>query len=118
VEVDPAKLREAADLVGGAAAHFKERCFELYDIATETEGGRRLGGGYGETGGYQESLLDFCWAFRSVLDEFLTDETKFYLFLEGFQLKIQQAAGMYETSELRNTEMLGNIARTLDAGER
>lgn len=115
-EVDRAKLENAATLVDSAAAHFKARTAELYDIATEIRGGSRLGGGYGETGAYQQGLLNFCWKFEKVLDEFLTDETAFWMFLEGFSDRIRQSAGTYRRSELVNTESVNRIAEQLDSG--
>ncbi len=110
--VDPADIRAAAAKVDEACRHFEaqRKSLELVEID------REFVGGHGETGGYQSGLQRFTKAFNDELKLALDDEQKFVNFLVGFRDRINQAAGMHEATELRNTETLNKISGKFDEG--
>ncbi|GAB3745503.1 hypothetical protein GCM10027598_82240 [Amycolatopsis oliviviridis] len=116
MDVNTAELEKAADLVETAAGHFKARNAELHDVVHEASG-RCLDGGYGKTGGYQRGLANFGEMFVKIFNEFLVDEDAFCSFLDGFGVRLRQAAGSYQKTELRATDSMNQIAAKLDTLE-
>lgn len=108
--VNPADLRAAAQKVDEACTHFEAQRKSLQYVEID----RDLDGGHGKTGAYRAELLTFKNTFNDVLAQTLDDERKFVAFLEGFRDRVNQAAGLHETNELRSEAVFTRISGLLD----
>ncbi|WP_157357285.1 hypothetical protein [Amycolatopsis nigrescens] len=101
-------IENARTETDNAAAHFGVMLKNCESISLN------LVGGHGEEGVYQQKLAVFSQEWNRVLGEFLEDERKFVTFLGELRERLQQAHGLYQQNEFRNTEVIGELGKRLD----